>query len=96
MIIQSIKKLNSLDLELVALRYLVIEFLIVDGIVNTQIVFAIESGLNGNILFRENSIKSFDIRYDSMANKCLRENNKRNDEKKMSQKYYRPMRKRNI
>ena len=56
--------LNSLDLVSVALRSLVIEFLIVDSMVNIQIVFATESGLSGNMPSRENAIKSFDILVD--------------------------------
>ena len=80
------ENVNFFDLESVALRSLVIEFLIFDGMVNTQIVFAIDSGLNGNILSREDAIKSFDICYDSAANKCLRKNKERNDVKKISGK----------
>ena len=66
--------INSFDLESVALRSLIIEFLIVNDMVNTQIVFAIESGLNGNMLSREDVIKLFDIYYDPVANKFLRKN----------------------
>ena len=41
--------------------------MIVDGIVNTQIVFATESGINSNTLSSENVIRFFDIRYGSVA-----------------------------
>ena len=43
--------------------------------VYTEIEFATENGLNG--------IKFFDIRYNSVANKCLRKNKQRNDAKEM-------------
>ena len=46
------ENVNSFNLESVALRSLVIKFLIFDGMVNTQIVFAIDSGLIGNMLSR--------------------------------------------
>ena len=80
------ENVNSFDLELVALRSLVIKFLIFYGMVNTQRVFAIYSGLNGNMLSREAAIKSFDICYDSATNKCLRKNKEINDAKEMSGK----------
>ena len=53
--------INSFDLESVALRSLIIEFLIVNDMVNTQIVFAIESGLNGNFFPVEMPLNSLTL-----------------------------------